>query len=327
MVSPHVYDVRERVQINGQLISKKQFVSNLSYILRILAEQRPSYFEVLTCLGFYTAAQNDLDYQVVEVGFGGRWDTTNTISRPDKLSVIGQIGLDHTAILGPTVEAITHQKAGIIKAGNQVVALRQTPEVNQIIEAAATNVGAPLHWVETQPDYQQSNDAMAITIVKALADRDNWQFNDETAQKALQRIFIPGRYEKRSIQDRLIILDGAHNPQKLAALASRLQREQTAPCTIILAIGERKDWLSCLKQLQPVAARIIASEFFSQDSDLPHRAVPAGELAAAAKQLGIPAEIASHPATALHQALHYPNPIVATGSFYLLSEVDNAFNQ
>lgn len=325
--SPHIYDIRERIQLNGQLSSEKKFLHALNVVLDGLKKTGidASYFEILTAMGFYTFGKADIDYQIIETGFGGRLDATNVIKNPNKICVLTQIGFDHTHALGNTLEAIATEKAGIIQPHNIVVALRQDPAVNAVFEERCKIQKAALVWVEPGEMYQQTNDALAIATCQILAQRDGWKFDEPFARATLQQVFIPGRFEKRHYKNHLVILDGAHNPQKLAALASKLIREARAPVTVVLAIGERKDLELCLKALKPVAKRIIATEFFTKEQDIPRRPISAKEIAASCQALTIEAIAETSPQRALQLAASYQEPIVITGSFYLLGEVDRYF--
>jgi len=325
MVSPHVYDIRERIQLNGQLISEKKFLQLTNEMLGIIGDDSPSYFEALTCLGFMATAEEKLDYLVVEVGFGGLWDTTNTIARQDKLSVISSIGLDHTAIFGATIEKIALQKAGIIQKHGDVVLIDQGTTAKNVIVEYAKHQGADIEVAERFEDYQSCNDSLATSTVKHVAQRDGWDYKQQQTQDVVDKIFIPGRFEKRHLKDHLVILDGAHNPQKLSALLGRVHSEKIDPLTVVFAIGERKDWRECLEVLKPFAKRIIATEFFTTQSDVPHHAVKAPEIVKVCKELGIEAEAHKKPSEALHIATKHPEPILCTGSFYLLTDLDKAF--
>lgn len=322
--SPHVYDIRERIQINGQLISEKKFVYTLKRVLDTTHANgiTPSYFETLTAMGFEALSHSQVDYQVIETGFGGRLDATNVISRPDKVCIISRIGLDHTDSLGNTIEKIAAEKAGIIQAGNHVVALRQEPEVNAVFEKRCREVRATIAWVEQTGDYQKTNDLLARSACKFIAVRDGWEFDDSLADATLQQVFIPGRFEKRHFKDHLIILDGAHNPQKFSALVNRVTRENKAPATIVLALGARKDVANCIEILGLIASRIITTEFFTKLQDIPRRPVPAAELAEACRAADIEVIAERSPHTALARAAQFSEPIIVTGSFYLLGEVD-----
>lgn len=325
--SPHVYDIRERIQINGQLISERKFVQYLQIALQTFRAEDipPSYSDILTAMGFIAFAKEQLDYTIVEVGFGGRLDKTNVITRKDKLAVLGQIGFDHTEALGNTLQAIAGEKAGIVQEHNRVVALQQEPEVNNRYEAALKETHASVTWVSQKTDYQQTNSAMAVQICQTLADRDGWELNEARTKEVLDTTFIPGRYEKRQYKDHLIILDGAHNPQKLTALAHRLQREGRSPVTCILSLGHKKELSRCLSVLKPSIKRIIATEYFTQMDQAPFRPISANEIVAMCNELNIEAVAEPSPSRALALAATFSEPIVATGSFYILSEIDAAF--
>lgn len=325
--SPHVYDIRERIQVNGQLISERQFLRALNKVLTVTHQNgiQVSYFETLTAMGYITLGQAPLDYVVIETGFGGRLDATNVVSNPKKVCVLGQIGLDHTEALGDTVAKIAAEKAGIVQPHNLVIALRQAPEVNAVFESRCQEQNATLLWVEPGAEYQETNNKIALAVCRTLAERDHWQFDPALATAVLEQVFIPGRFEKRRYRDHLVILDGAHNPQKLTALAKRVTREQKNPATFIMAIGERKDITGCIRALQPVAKRILTTEYFTDQQDIPKRPTPANEVVQLCKELGIDAQAALPPQRALQIAAEYPEPIIATGSFYLLTELDTAF--
>jgi dihydrofolate synthase / folylpolyglutamate synthase len=325
-VSPHVYNIRERIQLNGQPISEKLFVKALRAVLSSTSLLQPSYFEMLTLMSFYTFSKQKLDYTIIETGMGGRLDATNVITNPQKICVLGQIGLDHTEALGNTLEKIATEKAGIVQANNAVVALRQSLAINAVFETRCKEQNAELIWVEPGSDYQKTNDAMALAACRLAARLHGWQFDEALALKVLQDVFIPGRFEKRRFNNHLTILDGAHNPQKLHAVAERIKHEQLSPVTVVLSIGERQDIAACIKELKPITKRIVATEFFTKEQDIPKRPVPAEELTDLATQAGIEATAIKNPRQALQEAGRYEEPIVITGSFYLLGEMDKHFS-
>ncbi len=329
MVSPHVYDIRERIQINGSLIGKDTFLRLTNTLLQKLEHFAPSYFEALTCLGFLASAEENIDYLVVETGFGGLWDTTNTITRKDKVCAINQIGYDHTAILGDTLEKIAFQKAGIIQKNGNLIYLNQEAGVNRVVETYAKKQHATVTTVDKNDSYQKTNKSLSLSTAKLLAQRDGWKFDIHLATRAVDEVFIPGRYEKMTHQDHTVVLDGAHNPQKLQALVDRLAHDNLLPATFILAMGERKDWRTCLEILKPAAKRIIATEFFTETSATPHRALSSAQLAEACKEIGITTSNHVAPGDALGAALSFNEPIIVTGSFYLLGEMslDNTSNK
>lgn len=323
--SPHVYDIRERIQINGQLVSEKHFTRALSTVLGRLHEGSisASYFETLIAMGFHLFSKVPLDYMVIETGFGGRLDATN-VMKERKVCVLGQIGFDHTEALGNTLEKIAGEKAGIVQEGSIVVALRQSEEVNQVFEERCNKMNAQLTWVEQTGDYQRTNDALARTACELVSKRDGWRIDNSLVDAVLQQVFIPGRFEKRHYNEHLLILDGAHNPQKLSAFANRIKRENKAPLTIILALGEHKNLKNCLEALKPITQRIIATEYFTKQQDIPVHPQSATDIAKMCEEIGIEVLVHTSPKNALDKAASFAEPIAATGSFYLLSEIDQA---
>lgn len=325
--SPHVYDIRERIQINGQLVSERKFLEYLHIAINAFrSEGVPlTYSHILTVMGFIAFGENKIDYAVAEVGIGGRLDNTNAMSRKDKVAVLGQIGYDHNHSLGTTLSSIAGEKAGIVQENNQVIALEQDPQVVQKYKEVISQKHASAQWVQQKEDYQKTNNAMAVKICQTLADRDGWKLDAHRAQEALQDTFIPGRYETRTYKDRFAVLDGAHNPQKLNALAQRLIRENRAPVTFVVSLGKEKEMRNCLLSLKSAAKRIIATEYFTNMQKAPFRPVPAEQIVETCKQLGIEASSQPTPSLALAHAATFAEPIVTTGSFFILGEIDAAF--
>lgn len=267
----------------------------------------------------------DLDYQIIETGLGGRLDATNVITNQNKVCVINRIGLDHVNVLGNTLAKIAAEKAGIIQPGNTVFALRQEPEVNEVFEARCQAQNTIINWIEQTGNYQATNDAVALAVCRHLAHRDGWVFDEALAATTLEHVFIPGRFEKRGFKDHLTILDGAHNAQKLAAMVHRVQHEDLAPVTCIFAAGARRDIKHCLEVLKPICARVIAIEYQTKEQDIPVPPLEKERIESFCEELGVEASTAPTPHDALIAASQYPEPIVVTGSFYLLNQIDRSF--
>ena len=161
-LSPHVVDIRERVQINNKFLTKEKFTSYLNeivpFIKKINKQKKGeiTYFEVLQVMAYYIFNKEKVDYAVIETGMGGTYDATNTVSNTDKICVITRIGLDHTNILGTNLTDIAKQKAGIIQKGNEVFALKQTKNINNVFRKRAKKVGAKLILVETNKNIKTS---------------------------------------------------------------------------------------------------------------------------------------------------------------------------
>lgn len=242
-LSPHVYDIRERCQVNNKKISSSEFTKTLSQIIPVIElmakdGQYVSYFETLLAIAWVHFIEQRVDYAVIETGMGGRLDATNTIQNPNKVSIITRIGLDHTDVLGKTLSKIAEQKAGIIRSDNCLIALRQSEIVNNTITKQAKDKHANLTWV--QPfhknnlgkinsqlvgSFQNENFALAQSAVKLLAKRDGWTVNSDMVQASIEKLKIPGRFEMLEKNGKIFILDGAHNSQKLKAVMTALQNK------------------------------------------------------------------------------------------------------
>ncbi len=330
ITSPHVYDIRELIQFNGLLIPEKHFIAAANKVIHVTkslsSNEMLSYPRLMPTIGFVASSEIHLDYLVVETGMGGRYDTSNTITRPDKYVVLTQIGLDNTDTLGTTYQQIATEKAGVVHPECYATALRQDESVNAVFENKFKEMRATVSWVTSTESYMIDNLLLALDAVRSLSKRDNWEFDEEKAKLAAHKVYIPGRFEQRSYRNQTIVLDGAHNPQKLSALAWRLTQEDKSSCTVVLAQGDQKDIESGLRAIKPVAKRVICTEFFSTKPNMPIHAVHAEKLAHFAKECGI-AEviIIKNPHEAVKTATAFPEPVVITGSFYLLGEIDNLF--
>ncbi|EEY58400.1 folylpolyglutamate synthase, putative [Phytophthora infestans T30-4] len=245
-VSPHVACFRERVQVNGQLISESDVCDALSEIFNISAQLRipATFFEITTMLAFMHFAKQGVDCVVLETGLGGRLDSTNIVT--PALSVITSIGLDHTRILGNTREAIAREKAGIIKANVPVVVGPNTP-VNVMMEFAARN-NAPLVRVPLQADFDEDYNAENTAIAREACVQLNTLHSLKTGRsRAAQKLCVdltnkrvnaalearpPCRFQvlhlmRPNSKERkmTVVLDVAHNPQAIDKLVGLLHKQ------------------------------------------------------------------------------------------------------
>ena len=153
--SPHLVDFSERIRINGQPIPEDYVVNFVSQEKPVIESIQPSFFEITTAMAFKYFAEMNVDIAVIEVGLGGRLDCTNIIT--PILSVITNIGMDHTQFLGSTLEQIAFEKAGIIKTGVPVVIGETTPETRTVFETVATETHAPITFAEDKPEVLNSH--------------------------------------------------------------------------------------------------------------------------------------------------------------------------
>ena len=229
----------------------------------------PTEFELMTAVAFTHFARQECDICVVEVGLGGRLDSTNIIESPEAC-VIVPIALDHTELLGDTVEAIAGEKAGIIKPGAPVVSAIQEPAAYAVITARAEEQGCPMTCVDTEQlqgtpgnfsyrgwqglqlgllgSYQPQNAATALEVVLALRGR-GWEIPDAAVAAGLANTTWPGRFEVLG-DDPTFIVDGGHNPQGAQVLIESLaQRYPGRPVIMIMGVLADKDYPTMLRTI------------------------------------------------------------------------------
>lgn len=342
--SPYVVDFRERIQIDNEMVDKDLLTETVAHFQPMLEKLNAdgvviTEFEFLTVLGFYIFKQQKCDIVVCEVGMGGLLDSTNLIPYP-LCSVITRIDLDHTAILGETVEAVAAQKAGIIKSYSVTVTAAQRKEAYAVIEEKARREHNTLYRAEDvrlslrQRDadgthfiyhdtemllpllgeHQIDNLRCVLATVEALRAEQLLHITDEDIREGLCRTFHPARFE-RLRKEPAVILDGAHNPNGLEAFANTVKSYYPeGDKTLIIGILADKDsralWL-----LEGIFRRAIAV-----DIDNP-RALPAEELAERLKGVAPEIEVIGDPKKAFDKALSYGDDIFICGSLYLAGEI------
>ncbi len=296
--SPHLVSFTERIRINGDLIPEKRVVELAQRVRQACddlnatvksAAVSPTFFEVTTAMAFTYFAEEEVDIAVIEVGMGGRLDSTNVIN--PLVSIITNIDLEHTEYLGSTLETIAAEKAGIIKPGVPVVTGVTQPTVVDVIELAANTNAAPLsrlfkdfkpehavYGFEQSFDYcgikskyqglrihmigrhQLENASLALATIEYL--RDAGVAIDEYAiRRGLEQAFWEGRMER--IEKRPdIYLDGAHNPASAKRLAATIQELKSDYRRIILVIGILcdKDHQEIARHLVPLVDRVVVTK-------------------------------------------------------------------
>lgn len=217
-VSPHIKEVNERVQIDLVPLPERKFAGYLSELRNMINRNKitPTYFELLVALAFWIFSKEKVDYAVVEVGLGGLLDGTNVIDREDKISVITDIGFDHTEILGNKIEEIASQKAGIINPNSDVFMLKQDKIVNDIVRQICDTKKARLTIIEPQiqkelnflPKFQQRNFFLAKEVFNFIAKRDHLNSLNRTKIIQSASVDIPAPKEVKIISlDIFFIID------------------------------------------------------------------------------------------------------------------------
>jgi dihydrofolate synthase/folylpolyglutamate synthase len=337
--SPHLLDIRERIRVDGRPISEADFADGVEALGTLVARLDATMFEAMTALALDHFAHQGVEVAVLEVGMGGRLDST-TVGRP-AVEVVSRIDLDHQAYLGDTIEKIAAEKAAIIRSGTAVSA-RQEPGVESVIVSRAAEAGVPLllegrdlhaHVRRSGLDglgvdlqgpgfrfedvrvallgiFQSGNALLAATAAHLLG------VTEAAIRAGLGTARWPGRFQVLPGPPPLV-LDGAHNPAGARALAASLEAYFPGQRgTLIIGMFSDKDHGGILLPLLPLVRRVIFTA-----SEHP-RAAPAASVKALAEKLwpGLKADLASSPAEALRMALSDPRtPMVCVaGSLSLL---------
>ena len=338
--SPYIRTFNERMMVNGAMIGEEELAELTAYVRPIADSMtdKPTEFELITAIAFLYFKRQNCDLVVLETGMGGRLDATNLIENP-LLTVITGIGLDHTAFLGDTIPAVAAEKAGILKPGVPVV-YGGDDEAAPVIEAAAREKYAPYHRVDYAPlavgeatldgteftyknyenlhlsllgSYQPYNAAVVLTAVDRL--RQSGLTIPETAvRQGLATVKWPGRFEILS-RDPLVIFDGAHNAQGIAAAVTSIRRYFGDQKVLVLTgVLQDKDYHAIAADLATVAQRA-----FVLTPDNP-RALPGETYAALLTELGVPAvaypTIEAAYTAAKERAQEEGIPLVCLGSLY-----------
>lgn len=273
--SPHLIEPTERIVINGEPVTRDQFVHAFTSVLEVgmRMETHPTYFETVTAMAFLLFRQARIDLGVIEVGLGGRLDATNVV-RPE-LSVITPVDFDHEVFLGSSLEQIAGEKAGILKPGVPAVVAPQRPEAEQVITRRAVEVGSRLDRIRTGEFLNVRTNAYGGDFdfrgshVRCPLAGGHQVINAATAVASLQQLGIPpdgigtaqwpGRLELVS-RGPDIILDGAHNPAGARALARHIQ-EFYSDRNVWLIYGAMRDKSvqEITEILFPLASRVIVT--------------------------------------------------------------------
>ena len=334
-VSPHVDEINERVQVNQKPLSEKKFCHDMTVFLRLVEKSklRPTYFEVLTAFAFWEFKRMGCEYAVIEVGLGGLLDATNVIHKKQKLNVITDIGIDHEQVLGKTFDLIAAQKAGIIQPYNSVVSYDQGDEVMDIIREVSGQQHAELHEIwpvrsgelpHKLPLFQRRNWYLAYAAFGILTERDGLADLNETQLEKTTSILIPARMERRMVGTKTVIMDGAHNAQKIEAFVASVKHDypkQKLPVLISLVTTKQARLNQCIEAILPICQEMIITTFSTANGE--KVSVDPLKIAEACESLGFENwKIIDDPKKAYKQLLRSKSDTcIITGSFYLLNHV------
>lgn len=346
--SPYLLRFNERIRVNGELISDEA-LGEMTERIRPAAEampEHPTEFELITALAMLYFQERRCDIVVLEVGMGGALDASNVIDVPE-VAVLTAMGLDHVRELGPTLSDIAGAKAGIIKPGGTVVSYGGCPEADAVFQQVCARQRADLKTVDFSRlqavstglesssfhfrpygalrlslagSYQLQNAAVAVTALEVLRER-GWRVTEDAVRRGLETVQWPGRFQllRRAPP---FLLDGAHNPQGMAAAAESL-RAAFPGRKLVFLLGVMAD-KDVARMLQPMIP--LASAFFTVRPESP-RAMEAEELAARLAPSGIPSLACGSVAEGVRRAAAAAGKdgaVCALGSLYLSGEVQRA---
>lgn len=349
-VSPFVLDFRERFQLNGEMISREACAGILTQVRGALEQMPPAQreqiaeFDAVTAAALLWFAQQGCDIVCLETGLGGRLDATNAVDST-LVACIMAIGKDHTELLGHTYAGIAAEKCGIFKPGCSVVAYPAQPEeAMRQIEACAAAANCPLcvpqledfHFYRGRPfenrvnyggydlevpfagRHQAYNAAVVVQAALALCEH-GFDISDDAIMQGIAAARNPARIEV--LQRRpLVILDGMHNPDGARALADVLRAGHVQGLTAVMGVLQGKGEAEMLCALSPHLARVYAVQPSSP------RALPAGQLAAAARQVCGQVSVWQDVPLAVQDALRTcQGGVLICGSLYLAAQVRPMF--
>ncbi len=331
-LSPHLSSFAERIRIDDQDLGEEAFAAAVARAARaaelvnrsLSGEDRVTQFEALTAAAYSELAAREVEVAVIEAGLGGRFDATNVI--PSRVQVLTTVGLEHTRWLGPTIADIAAEKLDVVQPhGTLVLGYELHPDAERRAEAVAAERGAEI--VRAGPDphvavgalgaFQRRNFALA----RAAAEAYLGALDPDAVARAAAGVRVPGRLQIVDTEP-LTLLDGAHNPDGMAALVESLPEivaGQAGGLVAVISVLDDKDAAGMLARLLPSCDRLILTA--SQNP----RALPPPTLQSLAGQLhGPPGEIIHAPHAALRRARELAGPegvVLCTGSIYLVADL------
>ena len=360
--SPHICDVRERIMVNGEMISRAalcRLICKAEPRIEGMSNDKPTFFEIFTALALCHFAAKGVKIAVIEAGLGGRLDSTNVL-KPDVCGLTS-ISLDHTQQLGSSVAKIAEEKAGIFKRNIPVVSVPQVPEAARVLEKAAREVRTQLMFTGKDIDFsfrvessrtggcqtrlclttpssqfehltmplpgahQALNCGLALALLDQLKNR-GMEINDERAKLGLAGVYLPGRMEVIH-NDPRILVDGAHNAASVSALMRALgQHIPYDSLVLVFGCAADKDIPGIMEQLATGADKVI----FTKATNNTRSAKPEDLAAAYEEASGRQAQIADNIGQALQIAINAVSRedlICITGSFCLVGETKSLLKQ
>jgi dihydrofolate synthase/folylpolyglutamate synthase len=349
--SPHLKDFRERIKVNGEMI-EEDFVIEFTGRMKALIEKiEPSFFEITVAMAFAWFAKQKVDIAVVEVGLGGRLDSTNIIT--PELSVITNIGYDHMNMLGNTLEEIAGEKAGIIKKGIPVVIGETLTETKPVFEQKAKEAGASIHFANEKKwiaNWEQEKHELTVTVADNHTDErknynldltglyqtknlltvleavhilisQGWKIEEKHLENALSQVKkLTGLYGRWEVihQHPFTVLDVGHNEDGIKQIAEQLEHCNFQKLHIVIGMVKDKDIVKVLSLLPKYAT------YYFTKAQIP-RALNENELAEKAKNFDLQGQAFATVDEALQKAVNLAQKedmILVCGSVFVVGEVE-----
>lgn len=341
--SPHLNDFRERVRIDGDLISREDLIRSTAKIREIYDPERTTFFEFTTAVAFDIIARARPGLAVIEVGLGGRLDATNTVS--PEVTVITDISREHEDYLGKGIASIAREKAGIIKKAVPLITGAARKEARTVILEVARSVSAPVREfgrdfrgirtgdrtftyrsanltlenlsLSMAGSHQIKNASLAVAVTEELIGC-GFNITVEAVRQGIEKTRFPGRFELLA-EDPDVIIDGAHTPEGMRMLKSTLRRLYPGVRPLLLlGMLRDKNYRDLLSIIGGIAKEVVCVPPQS------NRAVDPEELAAAVSELGVPASSCGEIEEGfrrLKERANRSDVIVAAGSLYMIGPV------
>ncbi len=352
-VSPYLQVETEKLQIDGRLMPGDHFAEHVAALDREIKRwvgqggAPLTYGEFWVALTFFSFAREKLDWAVIEVGAGGRFDLTNVLL--SDVAVITSIGLDHVRTLGGTIPEIAWHKAGIIKPGRPAVTTVKKPDALEVIEREARETGSRLIEIAEGRDFdvvasgadgttvfdhpsgssfkttlpghfQGSNVAAAAAAVRAVVGLQPSAISNDSIARGIANTRFPGRMEIMQ-RSPLVVLDGAHNPDKMRSFVQgALELGEPSKRIVVLGSLDAHDFLTGARIVTPIADEVIVTA----PSATERSSAPTDDIADIVRSAGKPVDVVAEPRAAIEEALERAKPgdhILVTGSLYLVGAV------
>lgn len=352
--SPHLYDFRERIKINGAMVPEEFVVRFTERVIPLIEEIQPSFFEITVAMAFDYFAEEQVDVAIIETGLGGRLDSTNIIT--PELSVITNIGYDHVNILGNSLEDIAREKAGIIKKDVPIVIGEIRKETETIFRETAKEKNAALFFSENLfavenyewdaqllklsvtnfaekkttnflldlPGLYQAKNTITVLTTMEVLKQMAWNIDDDIIYTALQNVKkltgLHGRWEVLGLNP-TIVLEVAHNEDGIKQMLQHIEQLKFDKLHIIFGVVKDKEITNVLKLLPKKA------NYYFTHAHIP-RAMNANQLQQQAKVFGLEGTVFEDVNLALEDASKRASEndlLIVCGSIFLVAEVERNF--